>query len=74
MEVYASIYEDIVSSSNIVKDLIFEKLEADGVIDSAQVLKEQYIVLPVKRGLFGQIYAKFMGDNNDLRIKVVKVS
>lgn len=77
MHYYDMSYEDVLKNFNIIKDDIFDKLEADGIIPNAEELSSQYVILPVKIGLFGRIFNSFFGADDKLsamKIKIVKVS
>lgn len=68
--------EEMVTQANIIKDVVLEALEREGLLTKpAKEIGEMYAVVFHKRGWFGACWAKCFGDekrDNYFRINLLK--
>lgn len=58
---YTMLDDDVITNANMLLGLIAEKLAEDSVIDSAEVVTENYYVMIVKPNLFLSAFYKIKG-------------
>jgi len=54
-------WQELTAALNTGKEVLLGRLEADGVIVSAEAVGQQYALIAVEKGLFGKLLDKVFG-------------
>lgn len=74
IETYDFSQSELVAAYNTIKDRIFERLAADGVIESAENMSLTYVVELVGRGRFGAWWDRvFKIEKGKYQIHILKI-
>jgi hypothetical protein len=73
-DIYEQTSTELQYNANVLKEQIFERLAADKVIEDANKLSEQYLVLLVKKNWFGKVLDRlFKSPEDTVSFRIIKI-